>query len=631
METVRLRLLFDDRHLLSKSRKSEGLKRSWLLLKPEHETISDLASQLIFTFDLEDSCPNGLILSMDGFVLPPFESTRILKDRDIIRVKKKGGALTDIIRVGDQAKSAEDSDIEEKRPVLDGVKLLAIKEFEEETGGYQSEPEEDKYDHPEDQLVVENTSNEKTISKKRKSSNKLQSSQRRKKTRTTSPVKCPVIPESVENDVHTEQKESSRRKGVRKHKSSNIKGKSDIISTPEVDEGVNNIGEPMRSEKWCQQFQENGAGSVHVSNVPDGMRKLPSRSARRKKAKRQWLREFAKSQKKESHAPEKDTQQICPEHQQPDQNTDIEDEIVPIVVRPGHIRFEPLDEDQVVQQNQVPVEAFQWSGTTSKKKGQKWGKEKPSSCKINGYKDWNQDSTEKLTIEEGELVTDHIDFDKLVPLSSLPKRSDLGTIKEINTVLIILQEGDVVAYRLVELSSLWCPELSSFRVGRISWYDPGSSRVILTPVAEHPIVSDEKTDEESSELQPNTSVYREDGSLEIDFASLVDVRIIKHGNTVPATAVIGKGDEAPVSNQVAVSGVRPNNNNKEINAPIRENGEVNMWEEISQALSEKKSQLLQKDGWPKKESLGRNPWSYKTLRSNGLGPTMALLRTQTDP
>jgi len=32
-------------------------------------------------------------------------------------------------------------------------------------------------------------------------------------------------------------------------------------------------------------------------------------------------------------------------------------------------------------------------------------------------------------------------------------------------VLEILQEGDVIAYRVVELSSSWTPELSSYRVG----------------------------------------------------------------------------------------------------------------------------------------------------------------------
>ncbi|KAG6573691.1 Coilin, partial [Cucurbita argyrosperma subsp. sororia] len=31
------------------------------------------------------------------------------------------------------------------------------------------------------------------------------------------------------------------------------------------------------------------------------------------------------------------------------------------------------------------------------------------------------------------------------------------------------QKGDVVAYRLIELSSTWTPEISSFRAGKVSW------------------------------------------------------------------------------------------------------------------------------------------------------------------
>ena len=34
----------------------------------------------------------------------------------------------------------------------------------------------------------------------------------------------------------------------------------------------------------------------------------------------------------------------------------------------------------------------------------------------------------------------------------------------INLHLKIVQEGDVIAYRLIELSSSWTPELSSYRV-----------------------------------------------------------------------------------------------------------------------------------------------------------------------
>lgn len=42
-------------------------------------------------------------------------------------------------------------------------------------------------------------------------------------------------------------------------------------------------------------------------------------------------------------SPEKEVQKNSLEHQQPDQNSDTDDAvIVPIVIRPGHIRFEPL-------------------------------------------------------------------------------------------------------------------------------------------------------------------------------------------------------------------------------------------------------------------------------------------------
>lgn len=61
-----------------------------------------------------------------------------------------------------------------------------------------------------------------------------------------------------------------------------------------------------------------------------------------------------------------------------------------------------------------------------------------------------------------------------------------------------------------------------------------------------------------------------------------------------------------------------------------ENGNVNMWDEISQVLSAKKAQLSQEDGWNKKESSRKNSWSYKALRGSALGPTMAILRAQNE-
>ena len=64
METVRVRVVLEDPDLLNKTQNSEGLRRSWLLLKPQHKTISDLSSYLLRIFNLHDFCPNGLLLSV---------------------------------------------------------------------------------------------------------------------------------------------------------------------------------------------------------------------------------------------------------------------------------------------------------------------------------------------------------------------------------------------------------------------------------------------------------------------------------------------------------------------------------------------------------------------------------------
>ena len=65
-------------------------------------------------------------------------------------------------------------------------------------------------------------------------------------------------------------------------------------------------------------------------------------------------------------------------------------------------------------------EAFQWNGTTSKKKGQKWGTEKMS-FRRNDYKDLNQQHAEIVSVEEGTPSKDPMDFDKLPPLTGSPK------------------------------------------------------------------------------------------------------------------------------------------------------------------------------------------------------------------
>lgn len=93
-------------------------------------------------------------------------------------VKRKGGTLSEIALVDAGTESLEIEEIVERRPLNTGIKLLANEEFEKETGGYESESEEDEPYQLEDPLPVEDATETGTSrrSKKRKLSNKPQSS-----------------------------------------------------------------------------------------------------------------------------------------------------------------------------------------------------------------------------------------------------------------------------------------------------------------------------------------------------------------------------------------------------------------------------------------------------------------------
>lgn len=68
-------------------------------------------------------------------------------------------------------------------------------------------------------------------------------------------------------------------------------------------------------------------------------------------------------------------------------------------------------------------ETFQWNGITSKKKGQKWGKENSSSSKKNEFRDFHEESesSDMPVIKQNAKANDQIDFDKLMPFATLPK------------------------------------------------------------------------------------------------------------------------------------------------------------------------------------------------------------------
>ncbi|CAN0896302.1 COIL [Linum grandiflorum] len=624
METVRLRLAFEQALAESVKKNTGGLKRFWVLLKPQHKTISDLSRYLLDVFDLHNACPEGLLLSMEGFYLPPFESSCVLKDRDIVRVKRKANlGMVELV--------AADGG---------GVKFLANEEFEKEAGGYESDDPEEEDSKLEDVMLhVEETPEMKKVSKKRKASEELGSSKKKKKKEIASSA------------------ERCAAKGSKSGEEGTLKAK--------------------------KSSEPNQCSNDHVdaSCSPSGDKKVPSRSARRKKAKRQWLKELrrAEKEKEEKHlsgtpngkasqkkdhkasahivekeekqslvtpnekarkkknpktikepvekdthtsieeVPDKGNETVQVDDEQPHQNRDKDDEIVPIVIRPGHIRFEPLekgDADLAVQHHQTLVDTSQWNGM-SKKKGQKWGKQNSESWKWNDdgnsshirSETWKENVNssrkppETRPFEEDTPVCDHIDFDKLSPYARSPK----------------VKVADIIAYRLIQLSSSWTPELSPYLVGKISEFNPQSHKIKLVAVPNYSLVPQNNEDDET---MPETCALQEDGSLEMEFSSLLEVRTVKCSTNPAVSAAAGvvvtstKAQDTPTKS--------PTEHRTTTDA-----AKANSWDEISQALSAKKAELSQEQSWSKPEkNSGSNQRTVKPWRGSALGPTIALLRAQ---
>ncbi|KAK4793602.1 hypothetical protein SAY86_024037 [Trapa natans] len=587
MEGVRVRVQFEDPRILRKCQRKEGLQQSWVMLRPRHKTISDLSDHLLQVFKLQESCPRGLILSMDGFVLPPFETTSVLTDKDVVWVKRKVKNFTGTARLCDEKNPLKALEIADTQPVDTKFQLLAKEDFVKETGGYGSEPEED-----EDEPFSDNA-NEGADAKKRKASRKLKSP-KRKKSRLTNAEESQATSEDAGNDAA--MKAILKDSQLDNDKISHNKVKNDVASTstnarepsrieksapkkkarksPEAcgdagnkkpatkldrhqDDTVSLEDNQLEKDEYSHKVknnlanatetdnkitvssqslsQEKGKGNVDASPIPSEIKRFPSRSARRKKLKRQWQREMRKIGEKEGgqraqysgennssqeflnnneqtltsqedhrrsgeqqlHQSQTVTASNDTRNQQFHLDKQSNDMIVPIEIRPGHIRFEPLDEDadQQLQKTSVPVTTFQWNGVTDKKKGQKWGKERAATKWTDkGYQKtkWTDDDSNKtnwtynnyqktewtvadsqntawndsnhkepewnknqnINLEPSHQVSqgkethpsDSTDFTKLSPYGTVP------------------QEGDVVAYRLIELSSSWTPEISPFRV-----------------------------------------------------------------------------------------------------------------------------------------------------------------------
>lgn len=225
MDGVRLRLSFKDPDILSDLQKSEGFIRSWLLLKPQqHRTVADLSSYLLHKFQLHDSCPNGILLSMDGFVLPPFESTCILEDKDVVSVKKKGEHLAVdgnngpnmilAVERNNDPNTVENLQILEKQPLMGGPLLLTNEAFDHDAEGYESYDSEEPEDESEkeEEEPEEDTSYQKNalvgnaISKKRKASEMLPNSKKKKH--------CSDVKEKLDAQTNKQEDHASKKQKV---------------------------------------------------------------------------------------------------------------------------------------------------------------------------------------------------------------------------------------------------------------------------------------------------------------------------------------------------------------------------------------------------------------------------------
>ncbi|XP_066349265.1 coilin-like [Miscanthus floridulus] len=230
-------------------------------------------------------------------------------------------------------------------------------------------------------------------------------------------------------------------------------------------------------------------------------------------------------------------------------------------------------------------------------------------------------SSAKTVANEEKSSGEPFDFESLYPLTRLPK------------------EGDLIAYRLVELSSMLCPDLSAYRVGKVLIYDPISSRIILLPVQEYPITTEEKENKDESDMLADLSPYKEDGSLEIEYSSLLDVRLLKGiepllgAASTPSAETCNEVGSAlagrPVTlhkNEGNIENQKPPlvaNNTKDEERTLGKS-ESTVWEKNDEP-SDKVD--VQENGWGTwKQNASTSAWSYRALRSSALGPTMAMLR-----
>ncbi|KAJ7292332.1 hypothetical protein O6H91_Y284100 [Diphasiastrum complanatum] len=155
MEAIRIKLKFENPSILTRKQMAEGVAQCWFPLRRSLHSIADLAADIISSFQLQQTCPHGISLSMEDFALLPFESISLLKEKDLLSVKERIKVdLLEPFNVKDiDTRICEDSATTNGAfyHQVGNFNLRALEEFEKESGGYRSEEEDTRLD-----LLAEN-------------------------------------------------------------------------------------------------------------------------------------------------------------------------------------------------------------------------------------------------------------------------------------------------------------------------------------------------------------------------------------------------------------------------------------------------------------------------------------------
>ncbi|THU47547.1 hypothetical protein C4D60_Mb09t16710 [Musa balbisiana] len=234
-EPMRVRVEFEDhRRLLTKSQRKDGLRRCWILLGPHLPTVADLAAHLARSFALNRSCPRGIRLYMDEFVLPPFESTSIFRDKDIIRVSKKAVKQRQLLGTCNSAYCMQDSEnvVEESMHIDNN--LLVHPDLPVNSWTNKRKKREGSCDFQQNTTNIHAILSEETNLKKKEHMNKTQMLKRKKLNRnnTEKPIITAEPDENVlfEKNEHFVRKRSSLRRILnRKDGTSDGDGRCDLL------------------------------------------------------------------------------------------------------------------------------------------------------------------------------------------------------------------------------------------------------------------------------------------------------------------------------------------------------------------------------------------------------------------